>query len=390
MKTVISLVGLPGAGKSALLRAMQEGQAALVEVPLLRDLMDGGFACFDLDQSECFGSGAASPATVIAEALGEQQYLVNDNVLSVDEISAAGEYRQQLVVVVARPWLEQARCKLRYQKCPDPAEQAQAAGRTLSASMLLEHVQEYGLPITYVDGSDYPLREITLEEAQEIAADEQAVPPRMPEHHLLYQQALVVQGIVIYKADDEGPQWEQIRRDAILPVTMDLRGKTLLDIGAAEGNFCWEAVRRGAAYAVALEEAAPRVDLMRKIRDAYRLPVAVALLDAKAGCLPELTIHDRLLRYDVVLLLNVLHHFAEPGPALQSLLAVCDMCIIESPFGIGAEPYRPCLPPIEHSMALPPLWVERQAQAAGFRLAAIENSPQYEGQRLIYRLEREG
>lgn len=133
MKTVISLVGLPGAGKSALLRAMQEGQAALVEVPLLRDLMDGGFACFDLDQSECFGSGAASPATVIAEALGEQQYLVNDNVLSVDEISAAGEYRQQLVVVVARPWLEQARCKLRYQKCPDPAEQAQAAGFRLAA-----------------------------------------------------------------------------------------------------------------------------------------------------------------------------------------------------------------------------------------------------------------
>lgn len=386
---IVSLVGLPGAGKSALQRAMQEGQAALVEVPLLREVMDRGFACFDLEQSQRFVSGAASAAEVLAEALGDEVCLVNDNVLSVNEISAAGDYRQQLVVVVARPWLAEARCRLRYQRRPDPAEEALAASCTLSASMLLEHVQSYGLPVTYVDGSDYPMREVTLERAQEIVADEQTVPPRMPEHHLLYQQALVVQGIVIYKADDEGPRWEQIRRDAILPVEMDLRGKTVLDVGAAEGNFCWEAVRRGAVYAVAFEEAEPRVELMRKLRDAYRLPVAVACLDVTAGCLPELNIHELPLRYDVLLLLNVLHHFDEPGPALQALLAVCDLCIIETPFGIGAEPYRPCLPPIEHSMALPPLWVERQARAAGFRLAAIENSPQYEGQRLIYRLERE-
>ena len=90
--------------------------------------------------------------------------------------------------------------------------------------------------------------------------------------------------------------------DLIFPLS--LAGKSLLDIGCAEGFFCEEALKRGAKWVVGYERKEDRY------RAAYNRCSGATIYngDAFVGVLGQ---------YDWVLLLNVLHHVKEPVAALR-------------------------------------------------------------------------
>lgn len=399
-QTIISLVGVPGSGKSALLDALVAGRDDLMGCDCLRRAAREGVASFG-ESTRAYlvrdgGKHQKKEAwATIEEAIGDCGYLVNDNVVTLEVLKDFDHSRFQLVTVclLASDWLCAARLRVRYQHAPDTKEQKWVTEQAPSQEYLLHYLIDFNSnhpdadhQTVLLDTNDWPHSEVSGERAWQIIHGEK-VTPQFPEASQLYQRVVFVDGQPLNEAPEAAIQWERDRLDAILPKY--LRGKTVLDIGAAEGGFCFEALHRGAALAVGLEEALPRVVLARQIRDAYELPASFTWGDGAQAIRP-LNTHEGAVRFDVALLLNVLHHEHEdPSVMLQRVLAVCNECVIESPFGIGAVPYRPGLPPIEHSMALPPLWVERQAKAAGFRLTSIENSIMYEGQRLIYRLERE-
>jgi tRNA (mo5U34)-methyltransferase len=99
----------------------------------------------------------------------------------------------------------------------------------------------------------------------------------------------------------------------------DLRGKTVLDIGAWDGFFSFEAERRGAARVVALDSYSWRnggkagFELARAALNSRVEDVEAEVLDI---C-PE-----RLGTFDLVLFLGVLYHMRHPLLALERVRSV--------------------------------------------------------------------
>ena len=115
--------------------------------------------------------------------------------------------------------------------------------------------------------------------------------------------------------------------DLHLPVS--LRGKTVLDIGAWDGFFSFEAERRGAERVVAMDhdcwsaqEGFPskagfelaRRALGSKVEDAH-----LDVMDLAPG---------RLGTFDVVFFFGVLYHLRHPLLALERVASVCDDLLI--------------------------------------------------------------
>jgi glycosyltransferase involved in cell wall biosynthesis/SAM-dependent methyltransferase len=121
----------------------------------------------------------------------------------------------------------------------------------------------------------------------------------------------------------------------------DLEGRTVLDIGAWDGFYSFEAERRGAARVVALDHYAWEID--RQDGDA-RHP---ATLPGKAGFdLAHRALHSRveplvadfmevdvesLGRFDLVLFLGVIYHVEDPVGAMRRVAALTgDLAVIET------------------------------------------------------------
>jgi tRNA (mo5U34)-methyltransferase len=105
----------------------------------------------------------------------------------------------------------------------------------------------------------------------------------------------------------------------------DLQGKTVLDIGAYDGFFTFEAEKRGAMRVVGLD---------RHPAGHNGFALAHELLGSKAeymvGSVYDLSpeIHGT---FDVVLLLGVLYHLRHPLLALEKIHSVCrDFLLVES------------------------------------------------------------
>ena len=111
-------------------------------------------------------------------------------------------------------------------------------------------------------------------------------------------------------------------RFAHFPIPADLHGKRVLDIGAWDGWFSFEAERRGAAVtAIDYVEAPHFVELQRtlsskvdyRILEIYELPAA------------------GLGKFDIVFLLGVLYHLRHPLLALEIVCGLTtDVAIVES------------------------------------------------------------
>jgi tRNA (mo5U34)-methyltransferase len=110
----------------------------------------------------------------------------------------------------------------------------------------------------------------------------------------------------------------------------DLSGKTVLDVGAWDGFFSFEAERRGAARVVALDTFSwqKRADgtgkagfeLARRALGSKVEDVEVDVLDIS----PE-TVGGT---FDVVLFLGVLYHLRHPFLAIEKLRSVCSELIV--------------------------------------------------------------
>ena len=97
----------------------------------------------------------------------------------------------------------------------------------------------------------------------------------------------------------------------------DLSGKRVLDIGARDGFFTFEAERRGASEVVALDNEPP---------DHTGFAIAADLLDSRATYVTENVYSLRPEehgRFDLVLFLGVIYHLRHPLLALDRIHDVC-------------------------------------------------------------------
>lgn len=113
----------------------------------------------------------------------------------------------------------------------------------------------------------------------------------------------------------------------------DLTGKSVLDIGAWDGFFSFEAERRGADRVVAVDPECWRepiwgpngfgtrqpFDFARRAIGSRVQPQDIDLLDISP---------DTIGRFDVVLFLGVFYHLPDPWPYLRAAASVCDELLI--------------------------------------------------------------
>lgn len=117
-------------------------------------------------------------------------------------------------------------------------------------------------------------------------------------------------------------------RVELLRIPADLSGKSVLDVGAWDGFFSFEAERRGADRVVALDSHAWTLDggrgkagfeLARDALGSRVEDIQMEVLDIS----PE-----RVGRFDIVLFLGVLYHMRHPLLALERVASVTDELLI--------------------------------------------------------------
>ena len=120
----------------------------------------------------------------------------------------------------------------------------------------------------------------------------------------------------------------------------DLTGKTVLDIGANDGFFSFEAKRRGAAHVVALDTWARKYDHTRAVdniyfcRDVLGLSIKIIqadLFDYGSG------------PFDVVLFMGVLYHLQDPLRGLRKVAQLAKDLIVVETHVIGGDDSMPMM-----------------------------------------------
>jgi 2-polyprenyl-3-methyl-5-hydroxy-6-metoxy-1,4-benzoquinol methylase len=111
---------------------------------------------------------------------------------------------------------------------------------------------------------------------------------------------------------------------AALVLPNSLAGKSVLDVGCALGYFSFEAERRGAARVVGIELRDDRFRQANRLKD---------VLGSRVEFVQRNVLTDDLGGpFDIVLLLNVIHHLAEPMSALRRLAAATkERLVVEFP-----------------------------------------------------------
>jgi tRNA (mo5U34)-methyltransferase len=136
---------------------------------------------------------------------------------------------------------------------------------------------------------------------------------------------------VVTPGEDASP--EKLRR---IRLPRDLSGKTVLDVGAWDGFYSFEAERRGAARVVAIDPNAWRAPVGpgnpwsgRQGFDLARRVLGSKVEDVDIG-LDELS-PERIGRFDVVLFLGVFYHLPDPLPILERVAALAkELLILET------------------------------------------------------------
>ena len=104
---------------------------------------------------------------------------------------------------------------------------------------------------------------------------------------------------------------------ALIQFPADLTGKSVLDIGAYDGYFSFEAERRGAAFVLAYDHLPPDESGFNIARDVLKSKV-----EHRVGSVYDL---DPAIvgEFDIVLFLGVIYHLRSPLLALQRIYGVC-------------------------------------------------------------------
>jgi len=102
--------------------------------------------------------------------------------------------------------------------------------------------------------------------------------------------------------------------DLILPT--DLRGKSFLDVGCAEGLFCFEATKRGAGRVLGIDKKERRISTARDLaNNEDEVPEFIF------SNFEEMAVSD-VGQFDYVVCLNVIHHTRNPIKFIEKLVAV--------------------------------------------------------------------
>ncbi|WP_018233512.1 class I SAM-dependent methyltransferase [Thioalkalivibrio thiocyanodenitrificans] len=126
------------------------------------------------------------------------------------------------------------------------------------------------------------------------------------------------------------------RRDALRFLGDDLSGQSVLDVGCADGYFCFEAEKRGASRVVGTEVKPHRFIGANILKEILGMRTELLLRDIFSDPLQE--------SFDTVLFLNVIHHVKEPVSALLTLARLCrKRLIVEFPT-LSDSKFRATLP----------------------------------------------
>jgi len=114
----------------------------------------------------------------------------------------------------------------------------------------------------------------------------------------------------------------------------DLAGKSILDIGCAYGYFCFEAEKRNAARVVGTELKRHRyigANIIKQMTGAKSQILYENIFDTSINN-DSNNKESNNENFDIVLLLNVIHHLKEPIKALRMIASICtEKLIIEFP-----------------------------------------------------------
>lgn len=126
-----------------------------------------------------------------------------------------------------------------------------------------------------------------------------------------------------------------------LDLPKSLAGKSVLDVGAWDGFYSFEAVRRGAARVLATDSfvwqeqwkqsgfrlARQALGMEQKVEDKF-----IDVMDLSPEALGE--------TFDVVLFLGVLYHLKDPISALERVSSVCkELLVLETETALNFLPY---------------------------------------------------
>lgn len=125
--------------------------------------------------------------------------------------------------------------------------------------------------------------------------------------------------------------------------SVDLRGRTVLDVGTWNGAFAVEAKRRGAGRVLATDSYCWRQPMFRG-RETFDLVLRHTGLDIEAREIDatEITV-GAVGRFDVVLFLGVFYHLLDPIAVLQQLAALTDEVLVLETCLDAREERRPAM-----------------------------------------------
>ena len=107
----------------------------------------------------------------------------------------------------------------------------------------------------------------------------------------------------------------------------EVPGKTVLDAGCAEGLISIELAKAGAKSCLGLEVVAGHVEVGTELASAAHLPCEFLVSNLNED---DITMMD--LKFDVVLMLAVLHKLKQPAKVCKDLAGLCkDLCVIRLP-----------------------------------------------------------
>lgn len=116
----------------------------------------------------------------------------------------------------------------------------------------------------------------------------------------------------------------------------DLSGRTVLDVGANDGYFSFEAKRRGAARVVALDTWERKYDQTQSIDN---IRFCAQVLDLEIEIVQADVLDYQGGPFDVVLFMGVLYHMQDPLAGLRKVARLArDLVIVESHVIDGGPP----------------------------------------------------
>jgi tRNA (mo5U34)-methyltransferase len=144
------------------------------------------------------------------------------------------------------------------------------------------------------------------------------------------------------------PGWAPISVEAYR-VPADLSGKRVLDVGAWDGFWTFEALKRGAAEVVAIDDFSDYLGSItpsdRRAWGTFDLCREALGYDERRCSRRDMTVYDltpeTFGRFDIVFFFGVLYHMRHPLLALDKVAAACDGDIyVESAILDDFSPYR--------------------------------------------------